>query len=175
LTAFGRHAHLTLRTATFYSKGGARLHCNTGATLQEFKNEIAYSRYSMGTGSEYENRRRTHMRTSLSVVVFAVLVLSAIVTVAQDKYTFHVKSIHKETSDEHGSDKASAIQYLKIVGTFDGKTYTIEAMDAVCNEVLEVGKDYPARLTLRKSDLIIESTFKGRPQKIHWRILTVEE
>jgi hypothetical protein len=115
------------------------------------------------------------MRKSLSVAVLAVLVLSATATVAQDRSTLHVKSIHKETPDEHGTDKASAIQYLKIVGTFDGKTYTIEAMDAVCNEVLEVGKDYPARLTLKKSDLIIESTFKGRPQKIHWRILTVEE
>jgi hypothetical protein len=115
------------------------------------------------------------MRTSLSVAVFAVLVLSAIATVAQDKSTLHVKSIHKETPDEHGTDKASAIHYLKIVGTFERKTYTIEAMDAVCNEVLEVGKDYPATLTLKKSDLIIESTFKGRPQKIHWRILTVEE
>jgi hypothetical protein len=114
------------------------------------------------------------MRTSLSVAVFAVLVLSAIATVAQDKSTLHVKSIHKETPDEHGTDKAS-IQFLKIVGTFEGKTYTIEAMDAMCNEVLEAGKDYPATLTLKKSDLIIESTFKGRPQKIHWRILTVEE
>jgi hypothetical protein len=115
------------------------------------------------------------MRISLLVAVFAVLVLSATATVAQDKSTLRVKSIHKETPDEHGTDKASAIQYLKIVGTFDGKTYTIEAMDAVCNEVLEAGKDYPARLTLKKSDLIIESTFKGRPQKIYWRILTVEE
>jgi hypothetical protein len=113
-----------------------------------------------------------HMRTRLSV---AVLVLSGTAIVAQEKPPLHVKSIHKETPDEHGTDKAYAIQYLKIVGTFEGKTYTIEAIDAACNEVLEVGKDYPARLTLKKSDLIIESTFKGKPQKIHWRILTVEE
>jgi hypothetical protein len=115
------------------------------------------------------------MRTNLSVAVFAVLVLSATATAAQDKSTFHVKSVHKETSDEHDTDKASATQYLKLVGTFEGKTYTIEAIDAACNEVLEVGKDYPATLTMKKGDLIIESTFKGKPQKIHWRILTVEE
>jgi hypothetical protein len=121
-----------------------------------------------------ENGRRTHLRTSLSVAVLAVLVLYASATGAQDKATFHVNSIHKETSEEHGADKA-AIPYLKIVGTFEGKTYTIEALDAACNEVLQAGKDYPATLTLKKSDLIVESTFKGKPQKIHWRILTVEE
>jgi hypothetical protein len=116
-----------------------------------------------------------HRRTSLSVAVFAALVLSATATIAQDKSTLHVKSVHKETPDEHGADKASAIQYLKILGTFEGKTYTIEAIDAACNEVLEAGKDYPATLTMKKGDLIVESTFKGKPQKIHWRILTVEE
>jgi len=115
------------------------------------------------------------MKTSTSVAAIAVLVLSATATVAQEKSTIHVQSIHKETSDEHAVDKASAIQYLKLVGTFQGKTYTIEAMDAACNEVLEVGKDYPATLTLKKNDLIIESTFKGKPQKIHWRILTAGE
>jgi hypothetical protein len=46
-------------------------------------------------------------------------------------------------------------------------------MDARWTEALEVGKNYPA--TLKKSNLIIESVFKGRPEKIHWHILTVEE
>jgi hypothetical protein len=115
------------------------------------------------------------MRTSLSVAALAVLVLSASATTTQGKSSLHVKSVHKETRDEHGPDKASATQYLKIVGTFEGKTYTIEAIDAACNEVLEAGKDYSATLTMKKGDLIVESTFKGKPQKIHWRILSVEE
>jgi hypothetical protein len=115
------------------------------------------------------------MRTSPPVAVIAVLVLSATAIVAQDKSTLHVQSIHKETSEEHVADKASAVQYLKLVGTFEGKTYTLEAMDAPCNEVLEAGKDYPATLTQKKNDLIIESTFKGRPQKTRWRILAVGE
>jgi hypothetical protein len=114
------------------------------------------------------------MRNKSLGAVCAVLVLSATATVAQDKPTFHVNSTHKETPEEHGAGKA-AIPYLKIVGTFEGKTYTIEALDAACNEVLQAGKDYPATLTLKKSDLIVESIFKGKPQKIHWRILTVEE
>jgi hypothetical protein len=113
------------------------------------------------------------MRTTLSVVAFAVILSAGAIT-AQDKSTFHINSIHKETPDEHGADK-SPIPYLKIVGTFEGKTYTIEALDAACNEVLQEGKDYFAALTQKKSDLIIESTFKRKPQKIHWRILTVEE
>src|SRR5271169_3992776 len=115
------------------------------------------------------------MRTSPPVAAIAVLVLSATGTFAQNKSMLHVQSIHKETSDEHATDKASAIQYLKLVGTFEGKTYTLEAMDAPCNEVLEAGKDYPATLTLKKNDLIIQSTFKGRLQKTRWRILTVGE
>jgi len=113
------------------------------------------------------------MRTSPPAAAIAVLLLSASAAVAQDKSALHVQSIHKETSEEHVTDKASAIRYLKLVGTFDGKTYTLEAMDAPCNEVLEVGKDYPA--TLKKNDLIIESTFKGRPQKTRWRILSPGE
>jgi hypothetical protein len=115
------------------------------------------------------------MRTSPSLAAVAVLVLSVTATRAQDKSTLHVQSVHKETSDEHVTDKTSAIQYLKLLGTFEGKTYALEAMDAPCNEVLEVGKDYPATLTQKKNDLIIESTFKGRPQKTRWRILTVGE
>jgi hypothetical protein len=114
------------------------------------------------------------MRNKSLGAAFAVILLCAPAVAAQDKPTFHVNSIHKETPEEHGADKA-AIPYLKIVGTFEGKTYTIEALDAACNEVLQAGKDYPATLTLKKRDLIVESTFKEKPQKIHWRILTVEE
>jgi hypothetical protein len=113
------------------------------------------------------------MRTSLSAALLVLLILTASATVAQDKSTLHVKSTHKETPEEHPTDKPSAIPYLKVVGTFEGKTYTIEAIDAACNEVLEVGKDYPARRT--KSDLIIHSVFEGRPQRIHWRIVAVEQ
>jgi hypothetical protein len=112
-------------------------------------------------------------KVPIRLAIITSLVLFAVMAFAQDKSSFHVKSIHKETPDEHGTDKGSMLRYLKIVGTFEGKTYTVEAMDAGWTEALEVGKDYPA--TLRKTDLIIESTFKGKLEKIHWRVLTVEE
>lgn len=115
----------------------------------------------------------TRVGTTIHLAVITLLILSAVAAFSQDKSTFHVKSIHKETPDEHGTDKGSVFRYLKMVGTFEEKTYTVEAMDAGWTEALEVGKDYPA--TLKKSDVIIESTSKGRPEKIHWRILTVEE
>jgi hypothetical protein len=113
------------------------------------------------------------IRVGFCLTFLVLLVSSAVLTSAQDKPLFHVKSIHKEMPDEHGADKGSVFRYLKMVGTFDGKTYTVEAMDAGWTEALEVGKDYPA--IRKKNDFTIESTFKGRPEKIHWRILTVEE
>jgi hypothetical protein len=112
------------------------------------------------------------MKTKLCSMALTALFF-VVPSFSQDKSAFHVKSIHQETPDEHGTDKGSVFRYLKMVGTFDGKTYTVEAMDAGWTEALEVGKDYPA--TLKKHDLVIESTFKGRPEKIHWHILTVEE
>jgi hypothetical protein len=113
------------------------------------------------------------MKATIRIVIIASLFLVAVAAFSQDKLTFHVKSIHRETPDEHGTDKGSIFRYLKMVGTFEGKTYTVEAMAAGWTESMEVGKDYVA--TLKKGDLIIESTYKGRPEKIHWRILTVEE
>ncbi len=119
------------------------------------------------------------MKTMIHLAVIAPIVLFAFVALSQDKSPsldkaiFHVKSIHKETPDEHGSDKGSLFRYLKMVGTFEGKTYTVEAMDAGWTESLEVGRDYPA--TLKKSDFTIESIYKGKPDKTKWHILTVEE
>jgi hypothetical protein len=119
------------------------------------------------------------MRTTIRLVVITAIFLFACAAFSQNASVFHVKSIHKETPDEHGTDKGSLLRYLKMVGTFEGKTYTIESMDAGWTEALEVGKDYPA--TLKKSGrllptgLIIESTFKGRAEKTRWDILTVEE
>jgi len=101
------------------------------------------------------------------------LAMLAVVTLAQDSATFHVKSVHKETPDEHGRDKGSLFSYLKMIGTFNGKTYTVEAMDAGWTKSLEVGKDYPA--TLKKGAIVTESTYKGKMEKIRWTILTVEE
>lgn len=73
-------------------------------------------------------------------IFIALMLCCALVFQAfpQDKSTFHVKSIHKETPDEHGTDKGSVYRYLKMVGTFEGKTYTVEATDAGLTEALEV-------------------------------------
>jgi hypothetical protein len=119
------------------------------------------------------------MKTTTQLAVIAALFLFAAAAFSQSPSVFHVKSIHKETPDEHGTDKGSLLRYLKMVGTFEGKTYTVEATDAGWTEALEVGKDYPE--TLKKSGrflpsgLIIESSFKGRMEKTRWDILTVEE
>jgi|HubBroStandDraft_4_1064222.scaffolds.fasta_scaffold638534_1 hypothetical protein len=110
---------------------------------------------------------------SICTVVIGLMTLSAAKTFSQDQSTFHIKSVHKETPDEHGTDTGSGIRYLKIVGTFNGKTYTVEVIDAGSTEVLEVGKDYPA--TLKKNSITVKSTYNGRPEKIHCQVLKVEE
>jgi hypothetical protein len=110
--------------------------------------------------------------------IVALLLLAATSAFAQENGVFHVKSIHKETPEEHGGNKEALVRYLKVIGTFNGKTYTIEAIDAGWNEVVEVGKDYPAvikKSRMTGTTLQLESTWKNKPQKNSWNILTVEE
>lgn len=102
----------------------------------------------------------------------AVLLALAFCATSNAQSSFHVKSVHKETAEEHGGDR-TMFRYLKVVGTLDGKTYTVESMDAGWNERLEVGKDYPA--VLKKNAIAIEVLWKGKAEKNSWRILTVEE
>ena len=59
------------------------------------------------------------------------------------------------------------------MGTFEGKTYTLEAVDAGWTEVFEVGQDYEA--TFKKNNIILVSTYKGKADKVVWRLITVEE
>ena len=114
------------------------------------------------------------MKVTIRSATVSLFLLFALPAFCQDKPTFHVTSIHQETPDDHGTaDKGSMARYLKMIGTFEGKTYTAEALDAGWTEALEVGRDYPA--AHKKDVLIIESTFKGRAEKIQWHILTVEK
>jgi hypothetical protein len=110
-----------------------------------------------------------HRKTAIWILVALAFIAPAR---AQDASLFHVKSVHKETPAEHGGEKTN-MRYLKVVGTFEGKTYTIEALDAGWNEVLEPGKDYPA--TVKKNTISIEIMRKGKREKNPWEILTIEE
>jgi hypothetical protein len=112
------------------------------------------------------------MKNIAKILLLAFAVLPSASIRAQDAQVFHVVSVHKETAEEHGGER-TAIRYLKVVGRFDGKAYTVEAMDAGWNEVLEAGKDY--RASVKKGSMSIEVSWKGKTEKNSWRVLTVEE
>jgi hypothetical protein len=50
------------------------------------------------------------MRAMFRLVVITAMFLFASAAFSQSASVFHVKSIHKETPDEHGTDKGSLLR-----------------------------------------------------------------
>lgn len=107
--------------------------------------------------------------------VLCAAMLFAIVTLAQEQQTIHVKSIRAMTKQEE-PDPKSMFTHLVLVGTIGDKTYTLTALNAGWN-TLEPGKDYPATVKLSQgnpSKVSIESVWKNKPSRNDWSIRGIE-